>query len=149
MKYTLISMFSVNMLLKAVISSSAATMWSLIHVLQVFRYILLINIEMPSVMNIVYKYLGVVVGDIDEVQHIVPDIFNQYVVDSNQLNINITIYPKFVDNGKSGNEMGNRLRISISHRLIWKADRHGAFYGSFWHPVALPLNETVPKSADH
>jgi hypothetical protein len=52
MKYTLMTMFSVNMVLKTVISSSAALMWSLIHVLQVFRYILMININRSKMIDI-------------------------------------------------------------------------------------------------
>ena len=100
MQYTILSMFSINMLLKIAIKSSAATMWSLIHVLQIFRYILLINITMPSIISVLIKYLGVVVGDIDEVQNMVPDIFNTYIVNSTELNQNVTIYPKFSDNGK-------------------------------------------------
>ena len=99
MQYTIISMFSINMLLKVVIKSSAATMWALIHVLQIFRYILLINISMPSIISVLIKYLGVVVGDIDEMQSMVPDIFNTYIVNSTELNMNTTIYPKFEING--------------------------------------------------
>lgn len=100
MKYTLISMFSINMLLKVVISSSAALMWSLIHVLQAFRYILLINIKMPKMTEILMKYLAVVVGDVDEMEEMIPDIFNTYIIDSDSLNVNVTLYTKFEENGK-------------------------------------------------
>ena len=99
MKYTLLTMFSVNMVLKVVISSSAALMWSLIHVLQVFRYVLLINIKMPAMVDILMQYLAVVVGEIDEMEEAVPDIFNTYIIDGDSLNSSITLYPKFEDNG--------------------------------------------------
>ena len=100
MKYTLMTMFSVNMVLKMVISSSAALMWSLIHVLQAFRYILLININMPILVNILMEYLAVVVGEVDEIEEIMPDLFNTYVIDGETLNTNITLYTRFEENGK-------------------------------------------------
>jgi len=100
MKYTLITMFSMNMILKAIISSSASLMWSLVHVLQVFRYILMINIEMPKVMDILMKYLAVVVGEIDEIEDLVPNFLSQYALDMDALSINITLYQRFEDNGK-------------------------------------------------
>ena len=99
MKYTLLTMFSVNLLLKLVISSSAAMMWSLIHVLQVFRYILFINIKMPRMVSTLMQYLAVVVGEVDEMEEAVPDIFNSYIIDGESLNSSITLYPKFQDNG--------------------------------------------------
>jgi len=99
MKYTLLTMFSVNLLLKLVISSSAAMMWSLIHVLQVFRYILFINIKMPGMIQIMMEYMAVVIGEVDEMEAVVPNIFNTYIVDGQSLNSNITLYPKFQDNG--------------------------------------------------
>ena len=101
MKYTLMTMFSVNMVLKMVISSSAALMWSLIHVLQAFRYILLININMPILIDILMQYLAVVVGEVDEIEEIMPDLFNTYVIDGETLNTNITLYTKFEENGKN------------------------------------------------
>ena len=48
------------------------------------------------------------VGDIDEVQNMVPDIFNTYIVNSTELNQNVTIYPKFSDNG---NKIFNKIRL--------------------------------------
>jgi hypothetical protein len=104
MKYTLLSMFSVNMLLKAVISSSAALMWSLIHVLQVFRYILMINIKMPEMIDILMQYLAVVVGEVDEMENMVPDWFGQYVVNLTELETNSTLYVRFQDHGKCFND---------------------------------------------
>jgi hypothetical protein len=101
MKYTLISMFSVNMVLKAVLSASAALMWSLIHVLQVFRYILMININMPQMIEILMTYLAVVVGEVDEMENMVPDWFGKYVVNTTDLGINITLYTRFQDHGKN------------------------------------------------
>ena len=99
MKYTLISMFTINMALRFVISSSAALMWSLIHVLQVFRYILMMNINMPKLIGLLTKYLVVVIGEVDEIEEIMPDILNEYVLNTNDLTQNMTIYTKFEENG--------------------------------------------------
>jgi hypothetical protein len=124
MKYTLLTMFSVNLLLKLVISSSAATMWSLIHVLQVFRYILMININMPLIMQILMQYLAVVVGEVDEIESLVPDIFNTYIIDGDSLKSDATLYPKFEENGKML-YLFYRLRISLSNYPIWKGNAIG------------------------
>ena len=99
MKYTLISMFSINMGLRFVISSSAALMWSLIHVLQVFRYLLMMNINMPKLIGILTEYLVIVIGEVDEIEELIPDILNEYVLDSDDLTQNMTIYSKFEENG--------------------------------------------------
>ena len=95
MKYTIISLFSVNIAIKMFISSSAAIMWSLIHVLQVFRYILMINIKMPKVIDILMEYMAVVVGEVDEVENIVPDVFNLYLLNSSDINDRMYIQPNF------------------------------------------------------
>lgn len=99
MQLALISMFSVNMLMKMAISSSAALMWSLIHVLQAFRYILLININMPKVIPILSSYLAVVVGDVQGVDDIIPDLFAEYLLKPEDLHSGQVLYPRFPDNG--------------------------------------------------
>ena len=99
MKYTLISVFSINMALRFVISSSAALMWSLIHVLQSFRCILMMNIDMPKVIGIMMEYLVVVIGEVDEIEELIPDVLNLYVLNSEDLSKNMTIYSKFEQNG--------------------------------------------------
>lgn len=99
MKYTLISMFSVNFALKFVISSSAALMWSLIHVLQSFRFILMMNIRMPGLIDTLLQYLVVVIGEVDEVEARVPDLLNMYIINQNDIENNVTIFPRFVDHG--------------------------------------------------
>ena len=95
MKYTIISLFSVNIGIKMFISSSASIMWSLIHVLQVFRYILMINIKMPKIIDILMEYMAIVVGEVDEVEKIVPDVFNIYLLNSSDINDKMYIQPSF------------------------------------------------------
>ena len=95
MKYTLISLFSVNIAIKMFISSSAAIMWSLIHVLQAFRYILMINIKMPKIIDILMEYMAVVVGEVEEAEKIVPDVINIYFLNSSDINDKMYIQSSF------------------------------------------------------
>ena len=60
----------------------------------------MINIDAPEVMDILMKYLAVVVGEIEELEDLVPDWFTQYIVDTSDLEINITLYPRFQEYGK-------------------------------------------------
>ena len=85
--------------MKIVISSSAAVMWSLIHVLQLFRYILYINVNSPDIMSSLVNYLGIVVGDSGDSEKMLPDIVNQYLINSSDISSNFTLYTKFSDNG--------------------------------------------------
>jgi len=138
MKYTLLTMFSLNLLLKVVISSSAALMWSLIHVLQVFRYILMINLNMPKIVDILMQYLAVVVGEIDEIEDLVPDWFSAYVLSSNstELSTNITLYSRFEENGIIKIIHWYRLWVSIPCHSILQT-----IHNYFWvFPTLTPHN---------
>ena len=95
MKLAILSLFSVNLIMKLIISSSAAIMWSLIHVLQAIRYILMINIKMPKVIDIMMKYLVIIIGEVEEIENLIPDIINIYFLDSSDLNKEMHIRPNF------------------------------------------------------
>ena len=95
MKYAIISLFSINIAIKMFISSSAAIMWSLINVLQVFRFILMVNIKMPKIIDILMEYMAVVVGEVDEVDNIVPDVLNLYLLNSSDINDKMYIQSNF------------------------------------------------------
>ncbi|CAI2385481.1 unnamed protein product [Moneuplotes crassus] len=99
MKFTILTVFSFNLGLKLLISTSATTMWTLIHALQVFRYILMINVQMPKIVDILMNYMAVVVGEIDEMEDMMPDWFTTYVIDSKELSTNVTLYSRFEANG--------------------------------------------------
>ena len=99
MKYTIISMFSINMLIKQCVSSSASLMWSLIHALQVFRFIFMININFPKLISVIMDYLAVVVGEVDEVEEHIPDIYNIYIINSDELNKDAVVIGQFKDIG--------------------------------------------------
>ena len=59
----------------------------------------MMNIDMPKVIGIMMEYLVVVIGEIDEIEELIPDVLNIYVLDSEDLSKNMTIYPKFEENG--------------------------------------------------
>ena len=46
------------------------------------------------------EYLAVVVGEVDEIEEMMPDLFNTYVIDGDALNTNMTLYTRFEENGK-------------------------------------------------
>jgi len=98
------AMLSFNLLLKVVISSSAALLWSLVHVLQVFRYILMINIRMPLLVDTLMGFLAVVVGEVDEMEELVPDLLNDYLLNASLPGESV-LYPRFEDNGKVTSHM--------------------------------------------
>lgn len=79
-------------------------MWSLIHVLQAFRFILMINIRMPLLVDTLMSYLAVVVGEVDEMEEMVPDLLNDYVLQKRSLRVEV-LYPRFEDNGKVTSHM--------------------------------------------
>ena len=117
MEYTLMTMFSINMLLKVVISSSASIMWSLIHVLQLFRYILYINVGSSSIMSTLISYLAIVVGDIGDYESYLPDVLNEYLLNSTVISKDQILYQSFIDNGKF-EFIIFRIRISIPDRNL-------------------------------
>ena len=75
-------------------------MWSLIHVLQALRYILLINVRMPLLINILMEYLAVAVGELRIIETTIPDFISMFIVDSDKLHENSILYDRFQENGK-------------------------------------------------
>ena len=59
----------------------------------------MININTPKLIGLLTKYLVVVIGEVDEIEEVMPDILNEYVLNSNDLTQNMTIYTKFEENG--------------------------------------------------
>jgi len=79
--------------------SSAAVMWTLVHNLQIYRYILMVNMDMPKLIEIIMKYLAVAVGEIEEIHKLVPDIFSSYILNAEEMDYNFTLYSRFIENG--------------------------------------------------
>ena len=94
-KFSILSLFSMNILLKLFISTSAGIMWSLIHVLQAFRYILMLNINMPKIIDVLMEYMAIVIGELDEVDNLTPDVLNTYLLNSSDINDQMFIRANF------------------------------------------------------
>ena len=99
MKYIIMSLLASNLLLKLVFSVSASLMWFLINVLQLFRFILMIDIVTPKVMSILLEYIAVVVGDVKEMEIPFPDLINTYIINEADLRQDVYIPAKFLERG--------------------------------------------------
>jgi len=93
-------MFAVNMLLKISIDSSGTYMWCLIHTLQIFRYLLLINFKSTTLLDTFVKYLAITVGEVNELEDLLPNWFTEYIINLEDLD-NHFIHRKFNESGKN------------------------------------------------
>ena len=73
---------------------------------------------MPQIVDIMMQYLAVVVGEIEEIEQIVPDVFTLYAINSTDLNTNITLYSRFEDNGILLHHNKYRIWFSIFGSVI-------------------------------
>lgn len=64
LKYTVMSVFSFNIGLKLIMNGSMQYLWGLVHALQVFNYLLYMNIDFPPNVATFSGYLSVASGDI-------------------------------------------------------------------------------------
>ncbi|CDW90898.1 cadg multi-domain protein [Stylonychia lemnae] len=85
LKYTFLSVFSFNIALKILLNSSMQFLWGLVHALQVFNFLLYMNIDFPENVELFSNYLKVASGDIDEFNQFIPNI-GDYIIDENQVN---------------------------------------------------------------
>lgn len=80
MKYTFMSVFSFNLILKLVLNSSMNYLWGLVHALQVFSFLLYLNIDFPSNVQLFTQYFKMASGDLDELNQYLPNIAD-YMID--------------------------------------------------------------------
>ena len=59
----------------------------------------MINVHMPELILVMNDYLAVVVGEVDELEQFIPDIYNLYIIDSDELNNNAVVLGRFKENG--------------------------------------------------
>ena len=45
------------------------------------------------------EYLVVVIGEVDEFEELTPDVLNDYILNTDDLTQNMTLYPNFEQNG--------------------------------------------------
>ena len=59
----------------------------------------MIDIHMPRLISMTIDYLAIVIGEIDELDDILPDIYNDYVFDSEKLNQDAVVLQRFEEHG--------------------------------------------------
>lgn len=96
---TIIIVFVMNLLFQISAMSSDSLMWSLIHSLQIIRYIYMVNVKVPRVLDVFIKYLAITIGEVDVLYEKVPKVAGAIVSDSD-LHSNARISQRFVDSGK-------------------------------------------------
>jgi hypothetical protein len=67
MKYSFLTVVSLNILLKVVLQSSMSAMWSAVHTLQVFHLLLYMDFNFPNNLLKFGEYLAVAEGDLEEI----------------------------------------------------------------------------------
>lgn len=60
----------------------------------------MINISLPAIVDIFMQYLAVVVGEIEEIQDLMPNFFTQFVVNEDDISEDEHLYRKFKQNGE-------------------------------------------------
>ena len=63
-------------------------------------------------MSTLVSYLAIVVGDIGDYESYLPDVFNEYLLNSTVISTNQILYQSFINNGKF-EYIIFRIRISI------------------------------------
>lgn len=76
MKYAFLSAMGFQLGLKVIINGSMQYLWGLVHALQVFQYLLLLNIDFPPNLPAFTSYFSIASGDTDSmgVTDYIPDI---------------------------------------------------------------------------
>ncbi len=67
------SVFSFNIAIKIIMNSSMQYLWGLVHALQIFSYLLFLNIKFPENIKLFSNYLKVASGDIEEINQFIPN----------------------------------------------------------------------------
>ena len=68
-------------------------------------------------MSTLISYLAIVVGDIGDVESYLPDVFNEYLLNSTMISTNQILYQSFINNGKF-EYIIFRIRFSIPDRNL-------------------------------
>lgn len=59
-------------------------LWSLVHSLQVFSYLLYMNINFPNNLNSFVEYLQIANGGLPELEQYIPDV-SEYIIDQTEI----------------------------------------------------------------
>ena len=58
-------------------TSSAGFLWELLHALQLFRFMMFLNVHGPGVLYLFSEFMEVANGDVEEIEKYTPKIFSQ------------------------------------------------------------------------
>lgn len=119
MKYAFLSALGFQLGLKVIINGSMQYLWGLVHALQVFQYLLLMNIDFPPNLPAFCSYFSIASGDTDSmgVTDYIPNIKNYLIkVEDIEGQYDMELLPpKFVEN-----EISPYFIIAYSDKLsIW------------------------------
>ena len=73
-KFAAIMLLLFNLGLKILLKSAMSFIWDLVHILQVFRYEILLNIAFPWNVIDFGKLMKFANGDVEEINNMIPDI---------------------------------------------------------------------------
>ncbi|CDW90923.1 fu domain containing protein [Stylonychia lemnae] len=96
LQYSVMSVFSVNLAMKALLNSSMQYLWGLVHALQIITFLLYMNILIPSNVELFTDYLSIASGDIS-LKEFIPSVLDM-VIDQRDIYEpidNETFYYKF------------------------------------------------------
>ncbi len=99
MELSILLVFIMNVLFQISTSSSDSLMWSLIHSLQIIRYICMVNVKVPKIFDVFIRYLAVTIGEVDQIYVFIPNWFGEYVV-GDEMRYETRIEQRFKDNGR-------------------------------------------------
>ncbi|CDW72275.1 fu domain containing protein [Stylonychia lemnae] len=116
-KVSFLSVCSFNIAFKILMNSSMQFLWGLVHALQVFNFLLYINIDFPENVSVFSDYLSVASGDIEEFDTIIPN-FSNLLIDENQLNEPYDQY--ILDEKFKNNDISPYFVIAFGQKLtLW------------------------------
>ncbi len=84
-KYSVVMTLILNLLLKIIMKNSMSYLWDLVHALQVWQLIALIDLNVPPNLEIFNEYLGIASGDMEEVQEVIPDFSQLLIVEEDMV----------------------------------------------------------------
>ena len=85
MRAVVVSMFSVNIVLKLTMAASASFLWSMVHSIQLIQFLLFIDIPLPPNLYVLISYLEVATGNIEEFKMLLPSVVMDIFIDEQEL----------------------------------------------------------------
>ncbi|CDW86063.1 cadg multi-domain protein [Stylonychia lemnae] len=136
-KVSFVSVCSFNIAFKVLMNSSMQYLWGLVHALQVFNFLLYINIEFPENVQIFASYLSVASGEFEELNSFIP-VISDYIIEQGDVNEPYDLY--ILDQKFLEDEISPYFIIAFGQKLtLWCVGL------LFILPVAMILNKIWKK----